>query len=78
MSCVDHLNFTGETCPDCGLDVDDYGNTEEELVYCCYPNCGCDGERLCMAKNGSSDRAKKYNKEGMYERSCPKDRLMRS
>ena len=50
---------------------DDYGNViidgeYEELIYCTFPDCGCDGERLCMAKNGASDTAKRINVEGMY------------
>lgn len=29
--CIDHLEFTGKYCPDCGLAVDDYGNDDEVL-----------------------------------------------
>lgn len=47
--CIDHLNFTEEVCPDCKLQVDAHGNTEDSFEYCCYPDCGCDGARLCMA-----------------------------
>lgn len=46
---------------------DDYGNEiDGELIYCCFPDCGCDGARLCMAKNGASDRAACGNVEGMW------------
>lgn len=46
---------------------DKYGNEiDGELVYCCFPDCGCDGARLCMAKNGASDRAASGNVEGMW------------
>lgn len=65
--CVDHLNFTEGTCPDCGLYVDKYGNTEDDLRYCCFPDCGCDGSRLCMAKEGASDRSITGNIEGMWK-----------
>jgi hypothetical protein len=55
---------------------DDYGNplTEDgelvdgRLIYCTFPDCGCDGERLCMAENGASENACKGNVEGMYRR----------
>lgn len=66
--CIDHLNFCGEVCPDCGLEVDDYGNTEAVFAYCCFPDCGCDGARLCMAPGGASDRAARQNVEGMWSR----------
>jgi hypothetical protein len=63
--CFDHS--PGDThCLECGLEIDAYGNTEEEMVYCCFPDCGCDGARLCMAKNGASERACSGNVEGMW------------
>lgn len=61
----DHLAFTEQTCPDCGLDVDAYGNTEAEFIYCSFPNCGCDGARLCMAAK-PSEKAMEQNVEGMW------------
>ena len=66
MNCTDHLSFTGDTCPDCNLAVDAYGNTEAQFSYCCFPDCGCDGERLCMAPSGASSRACTSNVEGMW------------
>ena len=72
--CIDHLNFTGEKCPDCGLEVDDYGNTEAQLDNCCFPDCGCDGERLCMAPSGASSRARDQNVEGMWSGKTSKQR----
>lgn len=50
------------------MDEDEYGNDVEsgELTYCCFPDCGCDGARLCMAKTGASDRAMGGNVEGMW------------
>jgi hypothetical protein len=65
-ACIDHLEFAGERCPDCGLDVDLYGNTEDQFDYCSFPNCGCDGARLCMAARGASARACDENVEGMW------------
>lgn len=58
---------------------DDYGNpitddgdyVDDRIIYCVFPDCGCDGERLCMAENGSSGRARKQNVEGMYQRKDP-------
>ena len=64
--CVDHLNFCGEICPDCLCSVDAYGNTADQFDYCSYPDCGCDGNRLCGASSGASERAATFNVEGMY------------
>lgn len=64
--CLDHLGFADSICPDCGLPVDAYGNTEDRFDYCSFPDCGCDGERLCMAKNGASERACAENVEQMW------------
>ena len=63
--CVDHLSFSNETCPDCGEEVDAYGNTESSFQYCSFPDCGCDGARLCMAGE-ASDHALRSNVEGMW------------
>lgn len=65
MKCVDHLNFINEKCPDCELTIDNYGNTEDQFDYCSFPDCGCDGARLCMAGT-ASDRACLQNVEGMW------------
>lgn len=65
-NCVEHLVYAGETCPDCNLPVDEYGNTEAEFQYCCFPNCGCDGSRLCMAPSGASGNAVLGNIEGKW------------
>lgn len=64
--CIDHLNFVGGVCEDCGLEVDEYGNTEDQFDYCSFPHCGCDGSRLCSAKEGPSARAVRQNVEGMW------------
>lgn len=65
--CVDHLDFSGRECPDCGLAVDAYGNTEERFNdYCSFPDCGCDGSRLCGALNGPSENSCADNVEGMW------------
>ncbi len=42
---------------------DQYGNTEGNWDNCCFPNCGCDGARLCGAKNGASNIALTLNLE---------------
>ena len=49
----------GEEMSELELDengLDQYGNDPEDdvLVNCCFPDCGCDGARLCMAKKGAS------------------------
>lgn len=50
-------------------DFDDYGNEiDGELIYCVFPDCGCDGARLCMAKDGASNNACAANVEDMYRR----------
>lgn len=65
MKCVNHLDYTKEMCPDCGLLVDVYGNTEYQFDHCSFPDCGCDGARLCMAGE-ASDRAVEQNVENMW------------
>lgn len=65
-NCELHIDWAGEVCPDCELEVDEFGNTEDDFQYCCFPHCGCDGARLCMAPDGASDRALKGNVEGMW------------
>lgn len=51
----------------CEPEYDDYGNEiGGELIYCVFPDCGCDGARLCMAKKGASERASGGNVEGMW------------
>lgn len=49
---------------------DKYGNPidGDRLIYCCFPDCGCDGARLCMAEQGASEHACRRNVEGMYGR----------
>ena len=38
----DHCDGTGK--------VDGYGNpfSGDRIIYCCFPDCGCDGARLCQ------------------------------
>jgi hypothetical protein len=61
-----HLpDYAGEACAGCGEGIDQYGNTESDFSSCSFPDCGCDGARLCMAGN-ASERAASYNVEGMY------------
>lgn len=67
MECPeDHREFSGGTCPVCEDPVDDYGNTPNSFLYCSFPDCGCDGARLCMAPSGASDRSCSSNVEGMW------------
>lgn len=46
-------------------EVDDYGNpvSGDRIINCCFPDCGCDGARLCMAENGASSGACSLNIE---------------
>lgn len=46
-------------------ELDGYGNpvSGDEIRNCCFPDCGCDGSRLCMAKNGPSFSACAINIE---------------
>lgn len=49
-------------CPACI--PDQYGNTEREPIkYCCFPDCGCDGARLCMAETGPNSGSMAINLE---------------
>lgn len=57
-----------EICESCNLKVDGYGNTEEDFINCCFPDCGCNGHRLCMAESGPSEAALGGNVEDMYQR----------
>lgn len=57
----------GEVCPSCNLVVDCYGNTEADFINCSFPDCGCDGSRLCMA-GAANENALSCNVEGMYQR----------
>jgi len=50
--CDEHEPET--VCECCGFEVDDYGNTEDDFRHCCFPDCGCDGNRNCMAPSGAN------------------------
>jgi len=45
--------------------LDQYGNDPDDdvLVNCCFPDCGCDGFRLCMAKKGANNASYALNYE---------------
>jgi hypothetical protein len=45
--------------------VDDYGNPSsgDRVIYCTFPDCGCDGARLCQAEKGTSSCAAMLNIE---------------
>lgn len=64
--CINHLDYVEEICPDCGCEVDEHGNTCDRVEFCPFPDCGCDGARLCMAENGPSERSATGNVEGMW------------
>lgn len=53
----DHCDGTGK--------VDQYGNPFRwnRVINCCFPDCGCDGARLCQAENGASSCACSLNIE---------------
>lgn len=61
----DQLGPAAEACDHCdGIGkVDDYGNplSGDRIIYCCFPDCGCDGSRCCMAENGPSFGAIQLN-----------------
>lgn len=59
----DHYELSESVCPDCELQVDAYGNTEDLFAFCCFPDCGCDGERLCMAPSGANFASRSMNIE---------------
>lgn len=44
---------------------DRYGNRPSEWPpkHCCYPDCGCDGMRLCQAKSGPNFACSQLNIE---------------
>jgi hypothetical protein len=63
--CEYHLDNAGGTCTGCGERIDPYGNTAYAFKYCSFPNCGCDGARLCMAGE-ASESAQSGNVEGMW------------
>ena len=55
MRCSEsHRSIREQTCAECGLEVDQYGNTEDQFDFCSFPDCGCDGARLCMAPSGAN------------------------
>ena len=45
--------------------VDKCGNpiSGDRIIYCCFPDCGCDGARLCQAEKGASVGACSLNIE---------------
>ncbi len=47
-------------------DLDQYGNPPDRVIYCCFPDCGCDGARLCMAETGPSFGAENLNLKKEY------------
>lgn len=68
--CAHMPDYAGEICSGCGEEIDGYGNTANDFKYCSFPDCGCDGARLCMAGEASED-ALNYNVENMYNSRDP-------
>lgn len=67
VDAADHADWAGETCPTCGEVPNQYGNTESDPAeFCSFTACGCDGARLCMARQGPSSDANECNVEGMW------------
>lgn len=58
---MDKETFTNDD----GIEVDKYGNPTDgdSLPFCCFPDCGCDGARLCMAKSGANRASMAMNFE---------------
>ncbi len=45
-------------CPHCETELQNgFCEPCDRLIECCFPDCGCDGARLCMAENGASTGA---------------------
>lgn len=62
--CPEHHEYIcGQVCEECGDEVDEYGNTEGKFKFCCFPDCGCDGARLCMAPSGANNCSMNLNFE---------------
>lgn len=74
VECCHLPDFANEVCAGCGEEIDRYGNTAYDFKFCSFPDCGCDGARLCMAGN-ASEAATKYNVENMYHSRDPRARL---
>lgn len=73
LSECSHEDIPGEVCPVCKDPVDAYGNTCNAFKYCTFPDCGCDGARLCMA--GEPNKAAQGgNVEGMWSGKTPEQR----
>ena len=54
-----------ENCSGSGQILDQYGNPTDgsRLINCCFPDCGCDSARLCMAENGPNNCSRSLNRE---------------
>ena len=61
---AEHLDAVIEALIDT-TGIDKYGNPIDgsSLPYCCFPDCGCDGARLCMAESGASSASLILNEE---------------
>lgn len=56
-----------QACPHCDADLQNgWCEPCDKLINCCFPDCGCDGARVCMAENGASEDSNHANVEGMW------------
>ena len=62
------------------MKTDKYGNDidGDKIIYCCFPDCGCDGARLCMAENGASELSFETNVENMWNATDRKSIIARN
>lgn len=62
-------------CPDCyDTPIDECGICHGTgFVICSFPDCGCDGARLCQA-NDPNEEALNCNVEGMWSGNGPEQR----
>jgi hypothetical protein len=74
IDCAEHESYPETVCESCKLEIDQYGNTEGAFKFCCFPDCGCDGARVCMSPSGASERAMGGNVEGMWSGKTRKQR----
>lgn len=65
-------------CIECGGELQNgFCECCDKLRECCFPDCGCDGARVCMAESGASEYALKRNVEGMWSGKSSKQRQAR-
>lgn len=68
MSALTHTECNscgGRNCQRAEPIADEYGNPEDGSTFlnCSFPDCGCDGARLCQAESGANSAAAEWNLE---------------